>query len=278
MMNRKEKEAFVKNLASEIAGSKTIAIMPLANLPDRLLQKARNQMKGKAKFVITRRSLVERALGDKKQLFEKYLQGNFALILSSLEPLQLYQEVSANKLSLPAKPGQITPIPIAVKAGETNVQPGQAVTELKAAGLDVQIQKNKVVIAKDKVLVEAGKKVSAAVANALRLLDIKPFEVSTSLVAAYADGILFTKEALSITSEQLEKEIARIFAEANALSTGIGFVTPYNVSYFIAKAYNEAIAVGLAGKVPEPEILERLVAQAAAEANNINSLLNKNNA
>ncbi len=275
-MQRKEKEAFVKRLSKDLEQSKTVAVMPLANVPDRLLQKVRNQLRGEAKIVVAKKTLVKLALGEKLGKLADYLNGNAAIILSNYDPIDLYSKVSANVLMLSAKPGQIAPNDIEVKAGETDIAPGQAVTELKTAGIDVQIQKNKVVIAKDKKLVEAGKRISPSVANALKLLNIKPFSVSTSLSVAYSENLLFSKQALSINQDFVTKEIERIFAEANSLSIGIGYITQYNASYFISKAYAEAMALGIAAKVPEPEIIEKLVAQAAAEANNINLLAQNN--
>ncbi|MEM3241241.1 MAG: hypothetical protein QXV13_02195, partial [Candidatus Micrarchaeaceae archaeon] len=162
---------------------------------------------------------------------------------------------------------------IVIKAGETSVAPGQSVTELKAAGIDVQIQKNKVVIAKDKVAVEAGKRVSSVIANALKILGIKPFLVSATISAAYSENVLFSRQALSIDEAFATNEIAKSFAEANSLSIGIGFVTQYNAGYFISKAHAEALALGIAAKVPEPEITKLLLAGAAAQANEINSAI-----
>ena len=77
---------------------------------------------------------------------------------------------------LAAKPGQVSPEDVSVTAGETGIQPGQTVTDLKSAGIDVQIQKGKVVIAKDKVLVKKGEVISAKIAKALHILDILPFK------------------------------------------------------------------------------------------------------
>ncbi|MGC9156645.1 MAG: 50S ribosomal protein L10 [Candidatus Micrarchaeia archaeon] len=275
-MLRKEKEAFVKKLAEKISKHKTVAVLPLAGIPDRLLQKARNSLRGEAEIIVGRNTLIKRALGDKAGLAGK-IEGDVALVLSDLDPFTLYSKIGSNSLQLLAKPGQIAPMDIEVKAGETNIQPGQAVTELKAAGLDVQIQKNKVVIAKDKKIIEAGKKITAQVANALKLLDIKPFTVSTTISAAYFEGLLFGKEALSITPAYVASEVAKSFVEANALSTGIGYVTPYNAAYFVSKAYNEAMALGISANIPEPEIMEKLVEKAAQEANNINKVAGINN-
>ncbi|MGC8629237.1 MAG: 50S ribosomal protein L10 [Candidatus Micrarchaeia archaeon] len=271
MLKRSQKEELVKRLSKEIEAAKTVAIMPISGIPDRLLQKARNQLRGEAKIIITRKTLLERAMADKREKLAKYVDGNVALVLTDKDPFELYKKISSNVLPLQAKPGQTAPADIIVKAGETDVAPGQAVTELKAAGIDVQIQKNKVVIAKDKVVAEAGKRISTEVANALKLLNIKPFSASTTLSVAYSAGLIFGKEALSINEEYVASELAKSFAEANSLSIGIGYITQYNASYFVTKAYAEALALGLEAKIPEPEIVEKLVKEAANAASELNA-------
>ncbi|MEM3781484.1 MAG: 50S ribosomal protein L10 [Candidatus Micrarchaeaceae archaeon] len=276
-MQKRQKEAFVKGLKESIAKSKTVAVMPINGMPDALLQKVRNQLRGSATIVVSRKTLLLRALEGKPAQLASSISGNVAIVLSDLSPFELYKKASANKIELSAKPGQIAPSDIVVKAGETSVAPGQAVTELKSAGIDVQIQRNKVVIAKDKVVVEAGKRVNLSVANALKVLGIRPFAASATLSLAYSEGVLFSSNALSIDEAFAAKEIAKSFAEANCLSIGIGFVTQYNAGFFIAKAYAEAMALGIAAEVLEPEIVSTLLSNAAAGANKINNLLQHNN-
>jgi len=277
MILRKEKEALVKKISKELQDHKTVAIMQISGVPDRLLQQTRNKLRENgAEVIITRKTLLERALGKNFEKLAQYLNGNVALVVSDKEPFELNKLVSSNVLQLQAKPGQTSPIDIMVKAGETDITPGQAVTELKAAGLDVQIQRNKVIIAKDKVVVEAGKKITTNIANALKLLGIKPFRVSTSLSVAYYDNILFTSRALSIDTAYVTNELLKCFAEADALSTSLGIVTSYNVSSFIRQAYARAITLGKYAKVPEPEILSMLLEEASAEANKLNSIVRGN--
>ena len=47
-MLKTQKIELVKRLAKELKSHKTIAILPTEGLPDRLLQRVRNQLKGKA--------------------------------------------------------------------------------------------------------------------------------------------------------------------------------------------------------------------------------------
>ncbi len=266
-MLKAQKVEYVKKLQKEISGYKTTAVMPIDGVPDRLLQKVRNQLKPDSKVIIARKTLLTRALGKEKLAhLEKNLSKNFAVVVSNKEPSELYRIINGNRLKLGAKPNQVAPKDIEIEPGETSVAPGQTVTELKSAGIDVQIQKGKVVIAKKKVIVESGKKISAAVANALKILEIKPFEIAPKLNVALSGGLLFNEMALGIDNEFVTKEILKDFSEAYALSLEMGMVTRYNANVLIMRAYRGAMALGIDAKIPEREIVKMLVANAAIGA------------
>lgn len=268
MLTKDQKLKFVAENSKLLKSYKVVGIVQLSGIPDRLLQSTKNRLKDETRFIIGRKSLLTKILESDthtKKLV-KELVATSAIILSNEDPFVLYGKFRANSLRLAAKPGQISPEDVSVTAGETGIQPGQTVTDLKSAGIDVQIQKGKVVIAKKKVLVEKGKKISGAVANALKILDIKPFEISPRLNAAISGKLLFSEIALSVDKEFVTKEILKDFAEAYVMSLEIGMVTEYNANVFILRAYRGAIALGLETKILEPEIVKMLVANAAVGA------------
>ena len=271
-MLKSQKIELVKRMAKDLKSHKTVAILPTEGLPDRLLQKVRNQLKGQAEVIIARKTLLARALkeggyGD----LEKDINGNVAVIVTDSDPAELYKVIRSNRLQLAAKPNQISPEDISISAGETGIAPGQTVTDLKAGGIDVKIDKGKVVISKDKVLVAKGAKISGAVANALKILDIKPFAVSPKLRIAVSGGLVFNETALGIDEEFVRTEIGRSFRAAYDISLAIGLVTAYNAEVLMARGYRNAVAVGMEGKVPEPEITEMLLKKAASQASEVSA-------
>ena len=271
-MIKAQKVELVDRLKSELKSHKTIAVMATEGIPDRLLQKVRNELKHGSKMVIARKTLLSRALSESG--FEKLsgdLSGNVALILSNGEPMELYNMIRANRLKLAAKPNQVSPEDISIEPGDTSIAPGQTVTDLKAGGIDVKIDKGKVVIAKGKVLVKKGEKISGAVANALKILDIKPFEVAPKLKVALSGGLLYGEAALGMDEDFVRREATRIFREALALSIEIGMVNRYNAEILTARAYRSALALGMEAKIPEPEITKMLLANAAAQADAVSA-------
>ncbi len=271
-MLKAEKEEFVKRLSAEIKARKSVGIMPMAGAPDRLFQKIRNGLKPSTMVIVARKSIISRALdGAGISTLMPYVSGNAALVLSDIEPFELYKAISSNRLRLLAKPNQISNESISIEAGETSIAPGQAVTDLKAAGIDVQIQKGKVIISKGKVLVEKNGKISAALAKALKMLDILPFEARGRISALLYEGTLFSEEALSIDAAYVTSKLLQDFTAANMLSTAIGLVTPYNAAEFISKAFSQSVALGLEAEIYEDEVVKAMLGIASLQASALNS-------
>lgn len=271
-MLKKEKIEFVNNLSKEIKGYKLAGIMPIDTMPDRLVQKIRNGLKPDTRFIIARKKLILRALeASNMKLLENHVNGNVALILSNEDPFKLYNKVSSSSLKLIAKPNQISSSDIAIDAGDTTIAPGQAVTDLKTAGIDVQIQKGKVVIAKPKVIVQKGAKISVAVSKALKMLDIYPFEARGRISAMVYDKLLYSEDVLKINRDYVTSQLIGIFASTNALTMQIGYITQYNVSEFIRRAFLYALELGLETQIYEGEVVMRLLGIAAQQAKSVNS-------
>jgi large subunit ribosomal protein L10 len=268
VMKKEEKKKFVQHIAKEIKSYKTVAVMQLNGKPDRLLQAARNRLKGEAKIITGRKSLLHKILesGEHTKPLAKELTGTSAIILSNTEPFELYRKFRSNAIKLAAKPKQIAPEDIEVKAGETGVAPGQAVTELKQAGIDVQIQKGKVVIAKDKVVVKKGAQVSLQLAKALHTLNIAPFEAFIEPRAVASEGMVFTSEVLNINPAKTAQNVANAFRSAMTLSLELGIVNRYTVVTLIEKAYRNAKYLGKEINAYDTGVIEDVIGKAMAQA------------
>lgn len=274
-MLKAEKIEFVKKTQANIKKYKTVGVMPLETVPDRLVQRIRNGIKPDGRFIIARKTLMLKILEGSPEYkkLEPYITGNVALVLSNEDPMELYKKVSGKPMKLGAKPNQISPADINIESGETSIAPGQAVTDLKNAGIDVKIDKGKVVISKSKVLVAKGVKITTPVAKALKMLDVMPFQVQGRLSAALEGNLVFSENVLRVNQEYILGELSKNFTEANMLSTAIKFVTPYNASIFISKAANEAMALGIEAKIYDSGVIEKLLGIASLQAKGVNSMV-----
>ena len=277
MMLKAQKVEYVERVKKEDKSYKTVGIMSLESVPDTLVQKVRNRMKPEVRFLVMRKSLAMRVLESDPRLAKlaPYTTGNFAILLSNKEPGELNSIISTNKMKLIAKPNQISPADINIESGETTIAPGQAVTDMKSAGIDVQIVKGKVVISKSKTLVKKGEKISTAISRALKMLDVMPFEAGTKLKAVVQGDLLFSEMTLAVDRPFVLNEVMVNFLQANALATQIGYVTKYNADSFIRKAYLAALGLGLEAEIYEPGITDKLIARAVREALSLNGMVKK---
>jgi large subunit ribosomal protein L10 len=273
MLNKEEKIKFVENAKKTLEGYSTIGVVPLSGVPDRLLQSSRNKMRSDVRFMTGKKSLLVRVLegNPKTKSLAKDMTGTSAIIMTNDDPFTLFKKFKATTIKLAAKPNQMAPDDISIMGGETGVQPGQAVTELKQAGIDVQIQKGKVVIAKDKVLVKKGSKISPSVAKALKTLDIMPFSIMIAPSVLLSDGLSFGRDILDIDPAKTMGDIALGFNRAFTLSLAANVINAYTIRPLLEKGARIALKLGLESKAPEPGIVELLVQQAAQQASALNA-------
>jgi large subunit ribosomal protein L10 len=274
-LTKEQKIKFVNEQQMELKKYSVVGVLPVNGIPDRLVQASRNKMRPQVKFIIAKKSLLARILdGDAKtKPLAKELTGMSAILLSNDDPFVIYKGFKSNSLKLSAKPKQRAPEDINISGGETSIQPGQAVTELKSAGIDVQIQKGKVVIAKDKTLVKKGEVISLAVSKALKTLDIQPFTVSIEPSIMLFGGLTFTRDILGINPAQVTSEISLGFLQSFALSLKAKIVNRYTIVPMITDAFRSAIAVGYTAKLYESGIIDKLVAEAALQAIALNVMV-----
>jgi large subunit ribosomal protein L10 len=273
MLTKAQKIKFVDEHKKLLKSYKLVGIVQVSGIPDRLLQSTKNKLKGDTKFIMGRKTLLKKILESQeptKQLAD-HLTNTSAIVVSNEDPFELYGKFKANSLRLAAKPGQISPEDVSVNAGETGIAPGQTVTELKSAGVDVQIQKGKVVIAKDKVLVKKGEVISSSVAKALHILEIMPFKAEIEPYALLSDGMVFTKRVLGINAQTTTQEITMCFKNALALSFEAKIINAYTIERFLTDAYAKAMHLGVECKIPDSGIIEMLLAKAAMEAASLGS-------
>lgn len=271
-MNKSEKIKFVEMNRNAVISAKLIGIVNTNGLPDRLLQSIKNKTRGSTRFIMGRKTLLTKILdaAPNGKALSEGITGTSAIIISDADPFELYNEFRSGAIKLAAKPGQIAPEDVEVKAGETSIMPGQTVTELKSAGIDVQIQKGKVVIAKDKVVVKKGSQISPSVAKALRILDVMPFNAVLDPSMLISGGITFTRAALGITRESVLADMTEAFGAALAIALQCNIINQYTINSLITKAYSSAVCLGVGAKIYDSGIIERLISGAAASASALN--------
>jgi len=257
---------------SKVAGKyPNVALLNIRNLPDRIFQKSKKQLRGKADFVVAKNSTIIRALEASKKGKELSGQISFptALVFTSLSPYQLFKFFKDNKTSVAAKPGMLAPFDIIVPEGETDLMPGPALSELKGAGINAQIKGGKIIIAKDSVVAKKGAKITDNVCKALQKLNIMPFEAMVNMVAAYDGKFTYTGAILDIDEHQLRTDLAESLAQSFNVSYNASFPTSQNISALLSNAFAQSRNMAINGCVYSDASTELLLAQAVVLGNTL---------
>ncbi|MFH0867762.1 MAG: 50S ribosomal protein L10 [Candidatus Woesearchaeota archaeon] len=265
------KKKIVQDMVNLAKQHSIIGVVNMENLPAPQLQAMRADLRGKINLFMTKKRFIKIALEKIKaekihvEELEKYLEGMPALVFTNESPFKLSRILQKSKTSAPAKAGQIAPNDIIVRKGPTPFAPGPIISELSEAGLKVGVEGGKVAVKEDTVVAKKGDKIKPKVAEILTRLDIKPMQVGLGLVAAYEDGIIYQRDILEIDEKQYSDNINLAATEAFNLAFDITYITKDNVELLIAKAFNDAKALGISQKIFDEGIIEELLGQAERE-------------
>ena len=240
-----EKQQFVERLSKDIHSAQVVGLVNMQNLPAAQLQRMRIMLgKQGVRIAMARKRLLERALQhsqkDHIDQLTARLKGMPALILTNANPFALYSTIQKNKSEAPAKPGQISPKDLIVKAGPTNFAPGPIISELAAVGIKTKVEAGKLAIITDTTIVKEGQTISQKVADTLKRLDIKPMEIGLDLVAVWENGIVFDAKQLHIDEAEFAANITQAAQWAMNLSLEAAYTSPDTVELLIQHAFRQA--------------------------------------
>ena len=262
------KEKQLLQLQELIRQSPVIAVVDLASFPASLFAKLRKKLSGKAAFKVSKTKIIQMAFensGEKAKLKE-FVGKSCGLVFTSMNPFELFVFLKKNKGRVGAKAGKIADNDIVIPAGDTGLPPGPALSDLKAAGLEVRVQGATIAIVKDKVVTKKGEVISKPVAGTLSKLDIKPVKIGLRLVAAFEKGEIFEANVLDIDSEKTFEDLVNAHTWAFNLAFNAEYFTSETTELLLAKAFNEAKAVALEFNVYSGESMPQILAKAALEA------------
>ena len=250
-MVKEEKIRQVEELKRSFEKYSSICLLNMFKLPSKQLQQITKELRGKAEFKMTKKSILLHAIrGLSKENIgelEKNISLQPAIIFTDLEPFRFYAMVSKLKSSSFAKEGDIAEDNIEIKAGPTSLPPGPAIGELSRAGIPAGVEEGKIAIKKDVVVAKKGEKISKILADALKKLKIEPVKIGLNITKIY-DGKIYSKEILELVNVYPEK-LKEGYNQALNLSVSICYPTKENIKFLLAKAINNAKALERSGGV-----------------------------
>lgn len=281
---KKERKAILKKknqvqkIYQELKEAKSLVLVDLRNLPDRILQKTRKDFRNSIKILIGKKAVLTRALQMAKINLDTRLNFPSALIISkTLSPYGIAKLLKKSKEKVFAKPNQIAPEDIIVPEGETDLPPGPALAELKNAKINAAIKGGKIVVQKDSLVVKKGEVISDLVAKALQKLGIKPFEISIKILQGNENNIIYSKDILDLDEQKLKEELITSEAIATNMSINLSYPTQKNIQILLANSYAQSVSLATIAGVYSPAHVNMLLASAIRQANILMGKTNINN-
>ena len=266
-----KKEA-VADLVKRFADSKVVGIANIQGIPAPQFQAIRRKLHGRATITVSKNSLLMLALKEAAarkphldQLVDA-IDGQTAVLTAEMKPFRLFKELEATKTKAPARGGEVAPEDLWVREGETPFKPGPVVGELQKAGVPAAIERGKVVIKKDKLMVKAGERIPREVAHALTRLEIFPLTVGLDLRGAYEAGTVFRRDALAVDETVVRAQLSRAAREAFSLSLSVGYPTAATIRPLLSLAHAKALALAVESGFPTKVSLAFILAKAHAHA------------
>ncbi|MEJ4327660.1 50S ribosomal protein L10, partial [Enterococcus faecium] len=235
----------VNDLKELINSFEVVGIANLSDIPARQLQKMRQTLRDKATIRMSKKTLISLALDDSDKegsinTLADHMDGQPALVFTNMNPFKLFKILESSKTAAPAKAGAIASEDIVVPKGDTGFAPGPILGELQQAGIPAKIDKGKIVVQKDQVVVKAGEEVPANVAGIMTRLDIQPMEVGIDLKAAYENETVYTADLLTIDDEKTLSDIQKAFSQAFNLSVNAVIYNKESTPAIIQKAATQS--------------------------------------
>lgn len=263
------KNESVKSMVAEIKANPIVGIVDFQNLPSPQLLKIKHSLRKDAVIRMARKRLIRLALKEAGITgLEEYLVGEPALIMTKSNPFAIAKKLRESRTSAPAKPGTVLQKEIIVPAGETSFAPGPIVGELGQIGIKAVIDRGKVIIKQDCVLVKPGEKIDKKKADIMAKLGIEPMDLGLSIAAAFENGMIYTSQVLGITTEQLVADMQNASSRCYKLTIGIGFPTKQNARFLVQKSSNGAKAIAkkinYLCKETAPDVLAKVNAEMGA--------------
>ncbi|MFH1229346.1 MAG: 50S ribosomal protein L10 [Candidatus Aenigmatarchaeota archaeon] len=245
-----EKLKAVEEFAKLIKQSPVLGIIDLYKTPASALQKIKKELRGKATIRVAKKSTLLFAL-DKagKGNLKEYMVGYPALIFADINPFKLYLFLQKKKTPAFAKPGDVTIKDIEVKAGPTDLPPGPAISSLTKVGIPAKVVAGKIAVAKDKIVLKAGEKVTLELASALQMLKMQPMEIGLNVVVIDENGTVYKKDQLFVDEEKIRNDVQIAINNAFNLSINAEILMKETIGFMLAKAQMEAKTLATEAKI-----------------------------
>ena len=268
----------VEKIMALVKDFKVIGLAKLDKVPAKALHNLRDTLRGDVIIRMSKKKLIQKAFKESKKKNLTELADNIfgitAMLFTDMNPIKLAQFLESKAVKGPAKPGDLAPGDIIVKAGDTKIAPGPIISEL-SQNLRVQtlIKNGTIHIREDKVTHTAGELIDAKQALLLGRLGLEPMTIKLDFYSAWEDGEIIPTEVLHLNVDKILENVRLAASESINLAIGLGMITSETIKPLMAKAIRSSIALALNLPIFIPEMVDQYMAKATREARAINGAI-----
>ena len=265
----------VEKIKALVKDFKVVGLAKLEKVPAKALHNLRDTLRGDVVIRMSKKKLIQKAFREskKKNLIDlaDSIFGITAMLFTNMNPIKLAQFLESKAVKGPAKPGDIAPGDIIVKAGDTKIAPGPIISEL-SQNLRVQtlIKNGTIHIRADKVTHTAGQLIDAKQAQLLGRLGLEPMTIKLDFYSAWEDGEIIPAEVLHLDVNAILDNVRLAASEGINLALGLGMITSDTIKPLMAKAIRSSVALAMNLPIFIPEMVDQYMAKATREAMAIN--------
>ncbi len=241
------KKRLVKEIALMMQRNRTVLLASSKGLPGMQFHEIKKKLRGAAELKVAKKSTISKAIEATEkgslQNLKNYLQADYVLLFSDIEPFELASMLVDFQSSRRAKTGDIAPEDIEVEPGPTELVAGPAISELGGVGLKVKVTEGKLEIIKGAVVAKKGDAIKSNVASVLGKLNVSPIKVGFIPIAAYDAKEEQIYADIAIDKVGTMDKVREMIRKALGFAISVKYPTEKTIRYFIVKAGREEKAI-----------------------------------
>merc|ERR1712183_675214 len=268
IMVNERKRNIVTKLCECFTKYNQVVIVSLDNVSTNQIHAARkilNSGEYKGEMIIGKNSLIRKALkfvtedpqagsddyedhkkwtkNSKLEVLKDLMVLNVGLIFSEEPYNELRTKIEAQKISMPARTGVLSPTDVVIQPGPTGIEVGK-IDLFHKLNIQCETVKSAIEISKEVRIIEKGVKVTEGATQLCKLLQIVPFEYSLTFQKVYIDGVILDQDIIEMPMSDITASFEKYAGYLTAVSMGANIPNALSVPQFIANGFKTCLAIG----------------------------------
>lgn len=220
-----------------------IAVIDMERMPTREFKEIKKKLMDDFEFKFVKKSLLLKALekSDREGIekIKEILPNQIMLAFGKGDPFLAFKKLMSIETFRFGREGDIAEDDIIIPAGPTKIPAGPAISDFAKAKIPAGVEKGRIAVKKDTLVVKKGQPIPESLVSLLRKLEIRPIRVRLNVVGIFVNGKLYKRDVLDLIYKYLDM-MKEAYRKALSLTINVGYPTKENIKYLLAKAYNQA--------------------------------------